>query len=282
MRPTTRSFHTLLSCLLLLFLTAGCGLPSFSGMIDGLNRQNDLQLVCDGAPSYLLILDSMVASSPDDTRMLLNTTKAYNAYTMAMVECGDPERAAVLSEKARTHGLALLRKSCDIDRSLSLEQLAATLKLKDRDDVPALFWGAYGWATWISYQHGAPAAVIDLPKLELIMQRVLELDETYYNGGAHLFLGVYYSLKPEIYGGKPTESRQHFERALAISDRRFLPVQVAFASTYAKMAFDRELYENLLKEVMAFDISTAPELTLSNVAAQKQAARLLEETDEYF
>ena len=48
------------------------------------------------------------------------------------------------------------------------------------------------------------------------------------------------------------------------------------------MAFDRELYENLLKEVMAFDISTAPELTLSNVTARRQAARLLEETDEYF
>ena len=282
MRPTTRSLYTLLSCLLLQTLAAGCGLPSFSGMIDGLNQQNDLQLVCDGAPSYLLILDSMVASSPDDTRMLLNTTKAYSAYTMAMAECGHPERAAVLSEKARTHGLALLRESCRIERSLSLEQLAATLRSKDRHDTPALFWGAYGWATWISYQQGAPAAVIDLPKIEMIMQRVLELDETYYNGGAHLFLGIYYSLKPEIYGGKPAESRQHFEKALSISDRHFLPVQVAFASTYAKMAFDRELYENLLKEVIAFDISTAPELTLSNVAARRQAARLLEETDEYF
>ena len=75
---------------------------------------------------------------------------------------------------------------------------------------------------------------------------------------------------------------EEFEKALTISDRRFLPVQVAFASTYAKMAFNRELYENLLKEVIAFDISTAPELTLSNVTARKQAARLLEETDEYF
>ena len=251
-------------------------------MIDGLNRQNDLQLVCDGAPSYLLMLDSMVASSPDDTGMLLNATKAYNAYTMAMAECGDPKRAAVLSKKAKSHGLALLRESCNIAPSLSLEQLTINLRSKDRNDVPSLFWGAYGWATWISYQQGAPAAVIDLPKIEQVMQRIIELDETYYNGGAHLFLGVYHSLKPEIYGGKPAESRQHFEKALSISNREFLPIQVAFANTHAKMAFDRELHENLLNEVLAFDISTAPELTLSNVAAKKQAARLLEEIDEYF
>ena len=251
-------------------------------MIDGLNRQNDLQLVCDGAPSYLLMLDSMVASSPDDTGMLLNATKAYNAYTMAMAECGDPKRAAVLSKKAKSHGLALLRESCNIDPSLSLEQLTVALDTMDQGDIPALFWGAYGWATWISYQQGAPAAVIDLPKIEQVMQRVLELDETYYYGGAHFFMGVYHSLKPEIYGGKPAESRHHFERALTISNRRFLPVQVAFASTYAKMAFDRELHESLLKEVLAFDISIAPELTLSNVAAKNQANKLLEEIDEYF
>jgi len=282
MRTTYKPLFSLLGYLLLLFLTGGCGIPSFSGMIDGLNRQDDLQLVCDGAPSYLLMLDSIVASSPDDTKMLLNATKAYNAYTMAMAECGNQERAGDLSKKARQHGLALLHEETGIDQKMSLDQLAVTLASKDRDAVPALFWGAYGWATWVSYQQGAPAAVIDLPKIELIMQRVLELDETYYNGGAHLFLGIYYSLKPEIYGGKPATSRQHFERALTINNRLFLPVQVAFAKTYAKMVFDRELHEDLLNEVLAFDISTAPELTLSNVAAKKQAARLLEEIDEYF
>jgi radical SAM superfamily enzyme len=89
-------------------------------------------------------------------------------------------------------------------------------------------------------------------------------------------------LKPAVYGGDPTASRSHFEKALAISDHRFLPIQVAFARTYAKMVFDRELYEKLLKEVLTFDIATAPDLTLSNLVAQKQARKLLAETDDYF
>jgi hypothetical protein len=148
--------------------------------------------------------------------------------------------------------------------------------------VEPLFWGAYSWATWISHQQGNPSAVIDLPKVELIMKRVVELDETYYNGGAHLFLGIYHTLKPAIYGGDPVASRDHFEKALAISENRFLPVKIAYADNYAKMIFDRELYEKLIREVLTFNISTAPSLTLSNLVAQKQARKRLAEIDNYF
>jgi hypothetical protein len=61
-----------------------------------------------------------------------------------------------------------------------------------------------------------------------------------------------------------------------------LLIQVAFAKSYAKMVFDRELYEKLLEEVLLFDIATAPPLTLSNLVAQKQARKLLAEIDDYF
>ena len=250
-----RLFRDIGAGLLLLLFLAGCGLPTMSGLVEGLNRQTDLELVCDGSSSYLLLLDSLLAEKPADPTLLLNTTKAYIAYGMAMPECGRPERSAVLSEKVRIYGLRLLREVSGIRQNDTIDALREKLHAGDKGDVGALFWGAYGWATWIGYQQGAPAAVIDLPKIEMIMRRVVELDETFYNGGAHLFLGVYYTLKPASYGGDPDASRCHFEKALAISGGRFLPIQVAFANTYAKMVFDRELYEKLLEEVLAFDIA---------------------------
>ncbi|MEN8135796.1 MAG: TRAP transporter TatT component family protein [Thermodesulfobacteriota bacterium] len=253
-----------------------------AGLVEGLNQQADLELVCDGSSSYLLLLDSLLVEDPDDKALLVNTTKAYSAYVAVMPECGRPGRSAILSEKTRQYGLRLLLGNTGIKQNDTLDELSTKLQASGRGEVEALFWGAYGWATWISFQQGAPAAVIDLPKVEMIMKRVVELDETFYNGGAHLFLGIYYTLKPAIYGGDPDASRSHFEKALAISANIFLPIQVAYANNYAKMVFDRELYKKLLEEVLLFDLSTAPALTLSNRIAQKQARRLLNEIDEYF
>jgi len=267
---------------LTLFLAAGCGFPTISNLVEGLNHQNDLELVCDGSSSYLLLLDSLLARDPDDLNLLINSTKAYSAYVIVTTECGRPERSAVLSRTGRAYGLRLLRESGGINRSDNLEEISRKLRDTGRRKVEALFWGAYSWAQWINYQHGAPAAVIDLPKVELIMKRVVELDETFYNGGAHLFLGIYHALKPEIYGGDPVASRRHFDKALEISGRRFLPVQVAYAEHYARMVQDRQLFENLLAEVLAFDIFTVPDTTLSNLIAQKQAVKLLAEIDQYF
>lgn len=275
----SRLIHPLL---LLFFVLGGCGFPTISGMVEGLNHQTDLELVCDGSSSYLLLLDSLLAKDPDDITLLINSTKAYSAYVMVTAECGRPERSAVLSEKAKEYGLRLLRGATGIKQSDTLEQIKTQLKHSDRGDIDPLFWGAYGWAKWITYQKGAPAAVIDLPKIELIMERVIELDETFYYGGAHLFMGIYHTLKPVIYGGNPEASRQHFDKALEISKRRFLPIQVAYAENYAKMVFDRELYKKLLEEVLKFDISSAPDMALSNLIAQKQAMKLLEKTDDYF
>ncbi len=277
-----RTAHFLLPSVLLLILLGGCGFPTMAGLVEGLNQQTDLELVCDGSSSYLLLLDSLLFENPDDISLLVNTTKAYSAYVMVMPECGRPERSTALSEKARKYGLRLLRDTAGIKQTDTLDELSDKLRTSDRDKVEALFWGAYGWANWISFQKGAPAAVIDLPKIEMIMKRVVELDETFYNGGAHLFLGIYYTLKPAIYGGDPEASRRHFEKALTISRNRFLPIRVAYANHYAKMVFDRQLYKRLLEEVLSFDLATAPSLTLSNLVAQKQARKLLSEIDDYF
>ena len=66
-----------------------------------------------------------------------------------------------------------------------------------RKDVPALFWFASCWAGWIGMTTDSVQAVADLPKAVLLMERVLELDETYQFGGPHLFMGIYKSATPK-------------------------------------------------------------------------------------
>ncbi len=270
-----------------LLLLSGCSSLIVTNVmeptIDNLQQQKDVDLVCEGAPSFLLMLDSMLASEPDNVKLLTLASQAYGAYTAALHTCGRPERAEVLSVKARDYGLALLGRvgACQ-DNKADLDELTVNLRRLDSSDVASLFWGGSGWATWLQFQHGSPEALADLLRVEQIMLRVVELDEGFYHGGAHLFLGIYYGGRPLMFGGKPELARHHFDRALALSDRQFLAVQVAYAGSYARAVFDEELYRRLLEEVLDFDLENRPDLYLINQVAKRQARDLLQEAEQYF
>jgi TRAP transporter TatT component family protein len=249
-----------------------------------LQRQTDIDLVCEGSPSFLLMIDSMLASDPKDKKLLLTATQAFSGYAAALDACGKPKRAATVSIKARLYGLSLLWDCNDLQAvcTLPFSDLQQTLAGLDKRDVDLLFWAGNGWTTWIRHQEGSPGSLAQLVRVEQIMLRVLELDETYYYGSAHLFLGAYYGSKPPLLGGKPEASLHHFEQALAISKRQYLPALVLYAQTYARLAFDRELYVTLLQEVLDFPLESQPDIGLSNQVAKREAARLLEQTEQFF
>ncbi len=252
--------------------------------IVNLQQQTDIDLVCEGTPAFLLMLDGMIASDPTDKKMLLTATKAFTGYASALDACNNPERAAAVSSKARLYGLSLLWNCDDLHGvcTMSLSDLQQRLADMDKADAERLFWAGSGWATWIRYQEGSPESLAQLVRVEQIMLRILELDESFYYGGAHLFLGAYHGSKPALLGGKPETSRHHFEQALTISDRQYLPTLVLYAQTYARMAFDRELFVRLLQEVLDFPLENQPDIALSNQVAKRQAVSLLAQTDQFF
>ena len=252
--------------------------------LTNLQRQTDIDLVCEGTPAFLLMLDSMVASDPENKKLLITATQAFSGYAAALDACRKPERAAAVSIKSRLYGQSLLWKPDALYEAHTqpLSELQQTLNSFNRGDVELLFWAANGWTTWIRYQEGSPASLAQLVRVEQIMLRVLELDETYYHGGAHLFLGAYYGSKPPLLGGKPEKSRRHFEQALSISNRQFLPTLVLYAQTYARMAFDRELFVKLLQEVLDFPLESQPDTSLSNQVAKRNATRMLAQVEEFF
>lgn len=244
--------------------------------VGNLQRQQDVELVCDGAAAYLLMIDSLLESSPNNRELLIIGSQSYSGSVAALKSCGaPPARQKALSEKARRYGTRLLATMLPLDSSdLSFEKALARMQPAD---AQALFWGTFGWLTWIEQQQGAPLAMADLVVVEQIMARLLELDEAVENGGPHLFFGALYGTKPEMLGGDPVRSRFHFERALALSDRSFLMVQTLFAETYARMVFDQALHDALLEEVLAFELQNAPAQALSNQIAKRRARELLDE-----
>jgi hypothetical protein len=273
--------------LIILILTSGCASVIVNPLLDpltlSLQKQTDLELLQDGAPSLLLLLDGLIASDPNNDRLLMTATKAYGAYATVLYEEGETERAVNMSIKAKEYGINLLKQISSLKNIAadSLTEIGRSLDKISPSKAGQLFWGAYGWAIWIQYQNGAPAAMADLPTVEKIMLRVVELDGAYYYGGAHIFLGSYYGSRPKILGGKPEASRQHFEKALVLNDRKFLLTHVAYAETYARTIFDRELFLKLLTEVEAQPM-TDSEMASSNKLAKVKAVKLLAQVDDFF
>jgi len=292
MKPKSKKFFSanLLCAIAVLLLSSSCASIIVNPMLDPLTismqKQTDLELLQEGAPSLLLLLDGLIADDPENEKLLMTATRLYGAYAAILYEDGQTERAVNMSIKARDYGVSLLNrlpalKSIKGQTRQALGEIQSTLQKTKPNQIGNLFWGAFGWATWIQFQEGAPTAMADLPIVESIMLRVIELDESFYYGGAHIFLGSYYGSRPQVYGGKPDASRKHFERALEINKRQFLLTQVAYAQTYARMMYDRGLYLKLLSEVLEQPL-TDSDMASSNKLAKVTAARLIQQVDEFF
>lgn len=275
--------------LLMVLLLSGCGFVFSSATVnltDNLSKSilnnNDLATVEIGGPAYLLMIDSMIAGDPDNISLLRTATNLYSAYTGVFVQ--DHERVQRLMDRALNYGLQMVCKSrsnaCSLQSS-RFREFEKVIAAMDAQDVPNLYSLGSVWAGWIQAHSEDMNAVAELSRVETIMQRVIELDEFYHDGGAHVYLGVLDTLIPQSLGGKPEAGRRHFERAMEIAGDKNLMVQVTFAEKYARLMFNRELHDDLLRQVIEAD-PVVPGYTLINTFAQKKARKLLETADDHF
>ncbi len=283
-----RSLVFLLIVSSLLFLSS-CSMivsSALSGMMDDLSstilNSNDLDMVETGAPAYLLMVDSFVKEDSDNEEMLNSAALLYTAYADTFVK--DKKRAGKIADKALKYAVRALcsrnSSACSL-RTIDHESFKDIISKMDKDDIQALFTMGSAWASWIKANSGDFNAVADISRIEIIMERVVELDGTYKEGSAFLYLGTLATLLPPALGGEPEKGRAYFEKAIQICHGKNLMVKVLLAKQYARLLFKRNLHDRLLKEVLTSN-PEVPGYTLINTYAQKQAEELLKSADEYF
>lgn len=288
---TLRIKNTLQGLMLLAALTGMAGCASLvtsatSGLTqslgDSIMNNQDLEMVRDGAPSFLLLMDGLLAQNPDSVSLLLQSSQLNSAYAAAFVT--DPERARLLQQKALDHAAQAvclsIRDGCDL-RTRPFDEFEAWLEHRKLKEVPTLYRLASSWAGWIQANSDDFGAIAELARVKALTERIAELDDTYDYGGPELYLGVFETLLPPGMGGRPELGREHFERAIEISQGKYLLAKVMLAEQYARLVFDKELHDRLLEEVIAAD-PVVPGLTLINTVAQQRAKTLLESSDAYF
>ncbi len=294
MAPISKNSLLFLCSLSLVISLAGCGRivghftrPLFDDLTRSFMQQGDLVIAEQGTPAFLLVLDGLVEHSPKNPDLLLAGAQAYSAYAAAFVGDKAPERNKRLTEKARDYALRALslhnRRFARV-KDEPYPQFVTCLDSFRKKDVPFLFYAATSWAGWIQAHADSMDAVADLPRVQALIERVVQLDETFYYGASHTFLGVLLTIRPPSLGGRPEEARKHFERAVQLGQGKFLPTYVMYAKNYAKLVYDKDLFFDLLNTVLNTPAETVPDLTLVNTLAKKQAEELIADAraEEYF
>jgi hypothetical protein len=246
------------------------------------NRQSDVALVRQGIPSYLMLLDGIIRSNPGNKDLLLAGAQTYAAYASVLEE-DEQGRSAHLRETAKNYALQALELTPPFQDTLGkpLDVFQKKLEQVSQKDVPTLFWVGNIWGSWIAGAEG-PEAMADLPWVEALFGRVLQLDPGYYYGGAHLFMAILLSARPEQFGGDLKKAEEHFRKARDYGKGKFLLTEVYYAQYYARQTLNRDLFVNTLKRVLQSPAGIEPDLTLANTLAQRKARKLLERTDEFF
>ncbi len=273
----------------LCLMTSGCASlmsSAASGLADNLSaavlNHDDPETVRDGAPAYLLLLDSFLEGSPEDPALLSAAASLYATYGTVFAD--DPERASRLTARARTYSTRALcnsySPSCEWSGML-FEDYQQTLDGLSSKHADIVFSHGLASLAYIRAHSSDYAAIAMLSYSEALFERYLEINDGSDDGAVHTYLGMLNTIIPPAAGGKPEKGREHFERAISLSGGRDLGAKVAYADGYARLLYERELHDRLLKEVLEAD-PEVPGSTLLNVLAQRQAVDLLESADDYF
>ena len=287
-------FYFRISLLLFLpILLGGCGLAKLASI----QGEGDLAVVEATLEGNIGTLERMAKIG--NTNLIIKTARAYSSYAgfiedkMEEAEIADDYETAeemraraidlyIRSEGYALKALAKSNKTFNEARTVDFDDFEKALQRLKKKDVEPLFWAAYAIARGISLQKDDPMQVIDLARVELMMRRVLELDETFYFGGAHLFYTVYYGDRAPAIGGDPEKAKEHIAHVDRINDGKFLMSKLYLARYYAYPKQDLKLYKQALQEILDAPSDIYPGEEAATSLAKSRAKRWLDQVDVLF
>lgn len=256
----------------------------------------DPDLVKAAAPFSLKFLESLLAETPDHRGLLVAATRGFTQYAFGFVqqEADEAEardlataealraRARRLYLRARQYGLRGLDVNHAGFSTAVLANPKGAVHATTKADVPLLYWTAAAWGAAISLSKDNPDLIAQLPAMEALIDRALELDDSYGRGAIHGFLIAYEMSRPGRPGDPAARARAHFERAIALSEGKDASPFVALAEAVAVQQQDAKEFESLLNRALAIDPSVQADTRLQNLIMQRRARWLLSRKTELF
>ena len=257
--------------------------------------EEDPEVVRAALPFLLKTIESILDADParQDALLFANTgfllyANAFLQADAALAEWDDYERASELNERARR--MYLRARDYGL-RNLEVDHPGIAARLRDdpesaaavfaAEDVERLYYLGGAWMLAIAVGLDRPALVADLPAARALLDRALALDEDFDRGALHAAFITLESVG-EAMGGSHARARDHFARAVELSDGQDAGPYLSLATGVAVAEENRGEFQELLETAIAIDPDEEPSNRLLNVIAQKRARVLLDHIDDLF
>jgi predicted anti-sigma-YlaC factor YlaD len=303
MMSMLRSVSTLILLAATSLLLAGCSAREYAvgriaDTLADVGRvyvmEDDPELVRAAAPFGLKLMDGALRRAPEHRGLLTAAASAYTQYAFAFVQqdADEAEAVSVLQAKqlrarakrlylrARDYGLRGLETAYPNFTRRLHDAPEETLAQTSKEDAALLYWTGLAWSAAVNVTKDDPELVADLPLAAALVERALQLDESYELGAGHTYLIIYEMYRP---GGEgEAAARRHFARAVELSNGKLAAPYVTFAEAVAIPRNRRREFEQALQTALAIDPAEDPDYRLANIIMQKRARWLLENTENYF
>jgi hypothetical protein len=152
---------------------------------------DDPEFVAQALPFGLKLMESVLAETPNHQDLLLATAKGYTQYSYAFVYLEATKvretdyfrarqlelRSKKLFLRARNYALQGLEvRFPGFRESLRADPKSAVQSI-NLEDVALLYWTAASWAAAITADKTDAYLMADLPKVDALVDRIVELDE---------------------------------------------------------------------------------------------------------
>jgi predicted anti-sigma-YlaC factor YlaD len=273
----------------------GNALASSGSTFEG---DDDPDLVGEALPFALKMMESLLAESPRHTGLLTAAASGFTEYSYAFVgqqaerafsedlQASNALRARSRRLYLRAHAYAmraLETRYPGFAAGLDSDPAAALARVRRRD-VPLLYWTAAACGLAVSASKDDPEMIAQLPLIESLVRRAMELDVGWNDGAFPEFL---INIEATHSGAKPQAEirariQQYFDTALRLSGGRRASLFVTYAENSCVPAQNRAQFKEMLERAMHIDPDERRETRLATLIAQRRARWLLGRIDELF
>lgn len=256
------------------------------------SSDEDPQLIKEALPFGLKTNESLLEVSPEHKGLLEATATGFLAYALLIkedadrIEADDLEAARKLKARAsklfirgRDYALQALEQRYPGFVNGLKSDLEATLAQTDAEDASFLYLAGAGWAGALGADKDNLELVAEFPTAGALVQRVLEVDESFNKGSAHEFMVSFEAARP---GGSVKAARKHYQRALELSGGKRASLYLALAEGVSVGEQDVNEFRLMLQSARAVDVDEEPNDRLLNVVAQERAEWLEGQIPELF
>jgi hypothetical protein len=257
-----------------------------------LERSKDVELVTLAIPAFITFYEGMLQEVPKHKGLLTQLSQAYTSFTYLGVQQSldrAKETDYRLADHLRARAKWLYLKGNEYGvRGLDASHRGFAAKLTanpdeavrvlSKKDLQLIYWTAASLGLAISSGRDDAQMLARIPEVEALLDRGLELDETWREGAFHEFAIVLASAKPGRVDYDVVS--RHYQRSLDLSRGKRASIHVTYAEAVSVPRQRSVEFREKLERALMQDPEEPADLRLMNEIARQRADWLLGRIDD--